>query len=640
MRAVKIFLAVGVEMNDSMAAMLEKNGFKVEGCENSIDAAVAALKKKPLNPDLFIINGLAQVSGATGGVINRNQSLLVKLKEIRMSAPQSRIMLLLPGENPPRLIFGIVSLGIYDIRQTSRFDEATLLDWIEKPMSIADYDGFDVGHIPDGRKGRIQYNPDPENEGDKQRPNLKKALESLQAGRGLVSKITGTFGHSDEDKQPVSQRAPSAVRRAGTGVPKVVLGLGDNRIEGWIRENFSEQVEVVASAIGQEELKQKVESLSPDILILMRQSSTGGIAGADELSIWAAGRVPAVLLIVGELDEQGREMFDRARDAGVRHIISCDRGGYVSGDELVYVLTGIIREMGDSGSLPPGEKTGGLFNGEPGKAVDSLLQGVGAIGRVFRHPAVTAEQKGKGVKAKKKGPRKTYSGGVALEGEEPFPAHITQIADFTAITPGGVIALVSPWKPNLAGRLAAQAVKMLSQVEESEVAYIGASGDSTGAVWLDVSDEELMMSDWRVPGSHFPLTKNNISIYAVDPFKNIMRESGEQLWKILKRARTTSTYTVLDLAGDMATARKAAHQGRSVLVVIIPGNDPVELKISTLWLKNLMEGKQNIVTGIDLRGVPPAIPEDIQPKLIIRNNPADALATALRKNGNGEFVWI
>jgi hypothetical protein len=66
----------------------------------------------------------------------------------------------------------------------------------------------------------------------------------------------------------------------------------------------------------------------------------------------------------------------------------------------------------------------------------------------------------------------------------------------------------------------------------------------------------------------------------------------------------------------------------------------VELRISTHWIKNIMEDSRNVVTGIDIRGVLPQMPEDFDPRVIVRNNPADALHTALKKQNDNVFVWV
>lgn len=602
---MKVYLIVGSELHDSIMEALKRNGFEVTGHQYTLDAAVIALKKKPTGPDLFIVNGMALASGASEGVINRARSMLLKLREIRVLAPRSRVLLILPARVEPGIINKIVSLGIYDIRRSSRFDEETLLGWIENPMTLADYTGYNPGSVGDIEPEEISY-------GSEQDKNTAGRLQGgVRAGRDLVTKIASSIGEMKKNMPPEA---------AGRLKPAIILGIGDTRIEEWIRSNFSDQMTVLESPVEPDEIKDKIERLSPDICIFMRRGAGGGIADADSLAIWAAGRVPAVLFIVGELDETGRLMAGRARDAGIRHIITCERGGQIYGDELVYVLNAIIREI--QGRRQPGEESagGGPFAGEMVKTLGSILKGV----------------KTKAV-PKRPRPRINRSEGISLDEITQKPA--TAVKNPTAIVPGGVLAVVSPWRPNLAGRLAAQAVKILSEVEGSEVAYLGASQNSTGAMWLDVPDEVLMMSDWRVPGSDYPISHGSLMIYAIDPAKNLSLGCEADLWSLLKEARRKSTYTVIDFAGDTALAEKASHLGRSVLLAVVPGNDPVEYKVSSIWLRNVMDGKQNIVTGIDLRGAPSAIPEGIRPGVVIRSNPADSLTLALKKISRDEFIW-
>ncbi len=641
---MKVYLVAGAELHGGIASVMEKNGFEVVGHEYTMDAAVVALNKKPLNPDLFIINGQAQAAGTTGGVINRNRSMLVKLKEIRMAAPQSRILLLLPSQNPPQLIHNIISLGIYDIRQTSRFDESTLLDWINNPMSIADFKDFRTGQVPDSTPGEIKYTDEKGEHSPK--PFLKKALKGLKPGRSPASNIAGSSAAGGRSAaagcdQSCFQQAPPAPGRAGAGRLSAVLGVGDVRIEEWVKENFSDQMDVIASLSDPEDIKRRTAELSPDILVIMRHSAAGGVPGAGELAAWAAGSVPAVLFIVGELDEPGKEMADRAAGAGVRHIISCERGGYISGDELVYVLSGIIRDLRNSGRPGPEEEAAPAFSGEVRKTINSLLQGAGILRGTLKRPVEKAKggKTGSTAAAGRFKSKIRAKEGLPLEEEAPSVAPAACPRDPTSIVPGGILAVVSPWRPNLAGRLAAQAVKLFGDVDGSEVAYVGASKNSTGAVWLDVPDEDLMMSDWRVPGSRCPIVKDNLAIYAVDPSKDLPVQGQNELWAVVKKARKKATYTVVDFAGDIWEAHRAAHHGRAVVLVILPGSDPVELRISTLWLRNFAEGKQNVVTGIDLRGVHQVIPEGLRPKVVIRNSPADALAVALKKYNDGEFIW-
>lgn len=446
------------------------------------------------------------------------------------------------------------------------------------------------------------------------------------------------------NEKPGGKKNNSAGREGG-GAPEkplVLLGIGNARIEEWIKVFFLEQASITVSPADSQALREKISGISPDILVLMRQNSMGGIPDAGSLAVSAAQHVPAVLFIIGELDDEGKDLFDQARDAGVQNIITCERGGQIYGDELVYSLTGLIRKINGPAGRKEREEGSpdSLLNGEAGKTINSLFQSAGSIGRAIIKSAGTVSEKAK----TKSSPKKTLtrinrSKGIALENAGGLSASLSQMSP-TSIVPGGILAVVTPWRPNLAGRLAAQAVKMFGEVNGGEVAYIGASGSSTGALWLDVPEDELIMSDWRVPGSSCPITRGNIKIFAVDPVKDLRPGGDEELMAVLHNVRKTSTYTVVDFAGDMAMARKAVLQGRTVLLVVAPGNDPVELRVSTLWIRNIMDGCRNVVTGIDIRGVLPEIPEDLNPKVIVRNNPADALNIALKKQNDNVFVWV
>jgi hypothetical protein len=397
---------------------------------------------------------------------------------------------------------------------------------------------------------------------------------------------------------------------------------------------FSNLIEIVAEVSTPEEFKKAVTDYQPDIAVIMRTGPAGGVPEADVLAEWAAGHVPEILFIAGELDETGSSMTERVQKAGVSHILSCPPGGYISGEELVYLMQNIVRKLQEAEADIKESNTGNRA-----KEKQSSVDGLKALKRnATKLSNILKPASAPKPKKKIKSARINMKEGLALD-EKPAEEQIKQniVKTPTAIVPGGLFAVVTPWRPGLAGRIAAQAVKMFA--ERGEVAYIAATGQSTGAIWLDVPEEELIMSDWRVPGSQAPVKRDNISIYAVDPAKNLNNISNGDLWDMVKTVRKDVTYTVLDFGSDINAAHKAAFLGRSVVLVIIPGGDPVETKTSLFWLKTLREGKQNIVPGIDLRGSPPAVPEGLEPKVIIRNNPADALSMALRISEKDEFIW-
>lgn len=605
---MKIYLIAGTDLHQSIAGVLEKNGYRLVGYEYTIDAAVIALKNKTINADLLIINGLAQVSGIAQGEINRNQSMLIKLREIRMSVPQIRILLLLPKQNPMELIRNVLSLGIYDIRQVSSFNSTELLGWINNPMTIANYQDFSPGKTPDCPGGEIKYKSIPEE--FEKRQFVSKLPQ-------VVEKKNRTTGTNEKKRAPIQiydeKKSKSKL--------SLMLIVGDARIENWIKEKFSFQVDIII-ADESKDVRAHIEEVLPDICIIMRLSSIGGIKNADDLAVWAVNKVTALIFIIGELDAGGKEMFEKVTQFGVRNIISCEKGGFISGDELIYMINGVMREIQDSS---------GLITDKANPAIDDFKN-------KDKYSMVTKLIKPKTNKRKKSKPRSVMFKGLPFD-EEIQASNIEYSKNPIVIFPGGIFIIVSPWRPNLAGRLAAQAVELFSEVEGGIVAYIGASKDSTGALWLNIPEEELVLCDWRVPGSRVPIEQDNIRIFAVDPSKNLDTGNEEQFWQIANQARRSSTYTVIDFAGDTVLLQKALVKYKAVVLVALPGNDPVERKLSLLWFKNFCEGKENVIAGIDLRGASEEMPRGVNFKVIIRNNPADALLTVLKRK-NEEFVWI
>ncbi|NTW06027.1 MAG: hypothetical protein HGA27_07920 [Peptococcaceae bacterium] len=236
----------------------------------------------------------------------------------------------------------------------------------------------------------------------------------------------------------------------------------------------------------------------------------------------------------------------------------------------------------------------------------------------------------------------SHSEGIILE-EISEKDEIIGLGQANSISPGVIFAIVSPWRPNLAGRIAAQAVRLFSETKGETAAYIGASKDSTGAIWLDMSDEELMISDWRVPGSRYPIEQGNIKIFPVDPSKNLAIKNDDDFLQIIKQLVKEQSYTVIDFAGDIMLVEKIIKEKRLVVLVILPGVDPVEYKTSLYWFNNIKMDKENIIAGIDIRGSAEKITDNsIDVKIVIKNSPADALLNALKAkvNDSRTFIWV
>ncbi|NHM26947.1 hypothetical protein G7K71_08115 [Desulfofundulus sp. TPOSR] len=452
----------------------------------------------------------------------------------------------------------------------------------------------------------------------------KPEQEKMQAGNDPEPERSTPGGEDavEPDYKPPQDTGSGipVLNRVVSGTPKVLLGLGSEQLEEWFQGVFDGVLEVIHASRTPEDFKEAVENTAPDIAVLMRPGPAGGIAGAHKLAAWAVTRVPAVLFIAGELDDAGKEMAEEAAGAGVRHILTCPPGGFVSGEELVFLVNSLIRELkpGQAGPATavqkPEPKKKPRKSGRPERKLRFVL------------------------------PRVSVKESVPLEEETPedeaekdVPLHEAQGKNPASVVPGGLLAVVSPWRPGLAGRIAAQAARMFAATG-NEVAFICAAKESTGAVWLDVSDEELIMCDWRVPGSAVPLVRDRLKLWPVDPAKDL--DCGRDgVIELIKQARRTAVYTVVDFGGDVSLAGKAVFLGRSVVMCVVPGGDPVELKTALLWFRQLKEGRENVVAGIDLRGVPPVVPEQLNPVLTIRHNPADALSEALVRGVEGEFYW-
>jgi hypothetical protein len=205
----------------------------------------------------------------------------------------------------------------------------------------------------------------------------------------------------------------------------------------------------------------------------------------------------------------------------------------------------------------------------------------------------------------------------------------------------GGVAVVSPWRPGFAGQLAAVMAQVLVSEEVCPViGVIGASGNSTVAWHLAIEEDELIMSDWRIPGSQAPVEKKNLRIWDIDQAKSLDRITVYEQIKLLETAKETCSITVIDCAGDHELAEKLLHQDVAVLF-IVPGQDRIEQNTASQWLSRLFATGKKVICGVDLRSAADLIPEGISPEMLIRGSPQEAtesireLTKKLFVNGTG-----
>ena len=113
------------------------------GWDYTLDAAAQwAAGKKGEEPDVILVNGTCDLSSVDfdTGTINRNKAMLKCLREIRLSRPESRIVILLPPEKEECKDFfiGLVSLGIYDIYILNEFSTNDMQKWLKDKKTLVD----------------------------------------------------------------------------------------------------------------------------------------------------------------------------------------------------------------------------------------------------------------------------------------------------------------------------------------------------------------------------------------------------------------------------------------------------------------------------------------------------------------------
>ena len=607
----KVHLVFDADFVDILAKSISQFAV-VTGKDFTMDLASQwARSMQGEDPDIILIDGTVEVSqiDKTTGLKTRDQLFISRLREIRLGRPNSQVIILLPEDRKQDVAFlqAITSMAVFDFYFVANFNEEHLRQWFETKKNFADVQKHLPGNtLVDSElsEQKSNFNQEPQEE-----------VESVNSPMNIINIIKTQVPTIKETVSSVKITNKEELSKQFT----VVLGIGNQEFSNWFANSFIDTILVTATALTSEEFEQSVLKTRPNIVVIMRLSSTGGLPNADELAIWSLNYVDAVLFIAGELDEQGQNMSNRVKSAG-GYVLSCPQGETISGTELVYLMQTIIRDITASYES---------ISDEEADEVENTIINLHA----FKNSALQISKFLSKTKTKRPNVHRMSK---STEEEQPQIQIRNTTKDLTFIVEGGLLSIVSPWRPGLAGRMAAQAAQIFSE-EGSEVAVICATGRSTSAVWLGVSDEELIMSDWRIPGSQAPVEREHLKIWAVDPAKSLHMDIKEDLPYVVKEARSKADYTVIDFGEDIDRAQFYIHQKDAVLLCLVPGSDPVEQRISLLWLKRTLGQKDNIVIGFDLREQG-QIPEDVVSKLVITTTPEEALQKALKKNLD-QYIW-
>lgn len=614
----RVHLVFDAEILEALAEVIMVKGIaEVTGKDFTIDmAAQWARSGKGEDPDIILIDGTVEISkvDTKTGKVTRDRLFITRLREIRSGRPNSQVIVLLQEDRSRDIGFlqALTGLAIFDIYFISTFNEEQLRQWFETRKNFAD-----VQHL---LPGAILEDTELSEQKSNYLKEKEEAPDEESAKGGILNKLINVRKKPNpKDNMKFKTQKLKQARENDINIksvnPTVILGLGNQNLDEWFKNTFSHTAKIVLAASSTEEFRTAVQEKCPDIVVIMRAGPTGGLPYADELAVFACQYVRHVIFIAGELDDEGKVMAEAVKNAGGK-VLSCPPGETISGEELVLLIQNTIDETVENTHSNESEK----IRERARNSSETLMQGISQVTDIFK----------KAIQRPSRDNNKAETEELPIINTARIPKHPS------AITAGGVLLVASPWRPGLAGRITAQAARTFSE-GGSNVAVICASGRSTAAAWLGVTDEELIMSDWRVPGSQTPVDRGNIKIWAVDPAKSLHMNIKEDMPYILNEARNKADYTVIDFGEDIDLAQSYIHQKEAVLLCLIPGSDPVEQKTSLLWLKRTLGQKDNIVIGFDLREQG-QIPEGVASKLTITTSPEEALQNALKKNMD-QYLW-
>lgn len=153
---------------------------------------------------------------------------------------------------------------------------------------------------------------------------------------------------------------------------------------------------------------------------------------------------------------------------------------------------------------------------------------------------------------------------------------------------GSALYVVSPGSPQEAGKLAAALARGIG----GERALVCAAADSAAALELGLKPEDLVLADWRVPGSAAPVEAGGgLWVWPVDPYKFLPVADGHA-HSLVARVRGRFRLTVVDCGASLGLCSGAQPHGAGVLVLSSGGG--IEGMLVRHWLRQ-NEGKRILV---------------------------------------------
>lgn len=140
----------------------------------------------------------------------------------------------------------------------------------------------------------------------------------------------------------------------------------------------------------------------------------------------------------------------------------------------------------------------------------------------------------------------------------------------------GALYIVCPSRPAQAGEISA---KLVEQFDNT--ALVCATPESMAALSLGIPKEDLIDTDWRIPGAKAPIQYGKVTVWPVDPYKHL--RVPVNVHSLVDQIKTRFSLVIVDCGGSLDICSRIAKD-EGVLVLAREGDKSDEA--TQHWLAN------------------------------------------------------
>lgn len=150
---------------------------------------------------------------------------------------------------------------------------------------------------------------------------------------------------------------------------------------------------------------------------------------------------------------------------------------------------------------------------------------------------------------------------------------------------GGVVFIACPSRPAIASELASKLALSITNV-----ALVCAAPESTAALNIGLTVNDLIESDWRFPRAIAPLHQAGVYVWPVDPYKHTNPITPYDVHRLIEQIKHKFNLVLVDCCGSLSYCSRVAHD--EAIMVIKKEGDMSDLATSQ-WLTNY--GGKNVL---------------------------------------------